>query len=91
MEPLSVCGPPSSGAAGVVGLLLGRRGGLGVRAGQRQEKRTAGGEEKDAGRMVRMDGHHLKLYSVLEFGRRGWASRYGENDLSGGFRWLRAT
>jgi hypothetical protein len=34
---------------------------LGVGAGQWEEK-GAGGEE-EAGRMVRMDSHHLKLYS----------------------------
>jgi hypothetical protein len=34
---------------------------LGVGAGQR-EKKGAGGEE-ETGRMVRMDSHHLKLYS----------------------------
>ena len=44
------------------GLLLGRRGALGVGARQRKEK-GANGEEKDAGRMVRMDSHHLELYS----------------------------
>jgi hypothetical protein len=33
-----------------------------VGRGQR-EKKGAGGEEKEAGRMVRVDGHHLKLYS----------------------------
>jgi hypothetical protein len=33
-----------------------------VGAGQREEK-SAGGEEEEAGRMVRKDSHHLKLYS----------------------------
>ena len=62
MVPLSVCGPASSGDGGVGFLLLGRWRGLGVGAGQRKEE-GAGGEEEDAGRMVSLGGHHLKLYS----------------------------
>jgi hypothetical protein len=35
-----------------------------VASGQREEE-GAGGEEEEAGRMVRVNGHHLKLYSDL--------------------------
>jgi hypothetical protein len=60
------------------GLLLGRRSGLGVGARQRKEK-GASGEEKDAGRMVRMDSHHLELYSEY------WTTLQGDGEAGLGW------
>ena len=45
---------------------------MGVRAVRRKEE-GAGGEKENAGRMVRMDSHHLKLYSEYwTTPERGW-------------------